>query len=151
MWDVVRMMEEAGLLPTPGSPAVHPPDEDWRSVAAEAELISLTQCDGMPKNAPLIFWSPSARGTSLNFASTMLWKCQRPKWIVQTHEVAPMWVSLWTGNGVGVFLGSWTSKENEMILTMMISLTRTTQNHQPVQRRTTTMMLPTPQAVPCHC
>ena len=38
MWDIVHMMEEVGLLPTPCSPSVHPPDADWHSMAAEAEL-----------------------------------------------------------------------------------------------------------------
>ena len=38
MWDIVHAMEEVGLLPTPRSPAVHLPDADWHSMAAEAEL-----------------------------------------------------------------------------------------------------------------
>ena len=38
MYNVVRMMEEVGLLPMPGRPQVTPPDDHWCSMAAEAEL-----------------------------------------------------------------------------------------------------------------
>ena len=38
MWDIVNTMEEVQLLPTPCSPAIHPLDAEWHSMATEAEL-----------------------------------------------------------------------------------------------------------------
>ena len=38
MYDIVRMMEDVGLLPMPGKPPVICSDKEWRSMAAEAEL-----------------------------------------------------------------------------------------------------------------